>query len=76
MKITENFGSESKFSIGELVWWSDLREKDRKQFGIIEKFIKKYEGGRILVFARLFCVSKSKYEEILVINLHKVESKN
>jgi hypothetical protein len=76
MKITENFGSESKFSIGDLVWWSDLKEKDRKQIGIIEDFHKKFIGGRNLVFARLFCVSKSKYEEILVINLHKLESKN
>jgi hypothetical protein len=76
MKITENFGSEDKFKIGDLVWWTDLSQKERKQVGVIEKFIKKYEGGRILVFARLFCVSKSKYEEILVITLHKLTTQN
>ena len=53
MKTTKIFGKKSSLKVGDLVWWTDIKEIGRKKFGIIQNFKKITKGGRFVWVAHV-----------------------
>jgi hypothetical protein len=77
MKALQNsFGKIKDFNVGDLVWWTELKQVKKKNVGIIHGFKKELKGGRELLIANVYCLEKNEYRDILVAILHKVEEEN
>ena len=74
--IHNSFGKIKDFKVGDLVWWTELKEVKKKNVGIIYGFKKELKGGRELLIAKVYCLEKHEYKDILVAILHKVEPEN
>ena len=75
MKTTKIFGKKSNLKVGDLVWWTDIKEIGRKKFGIIQNFKKITKGGRFVWVAHVYHVERDEYEDILAAVLHKIRRK-
>ena len=75
MKTTKIFGKKSSLKVGDLVWWTDIKEIGRKKFGIIQNFKKITKGGRFVWVAHVYHVERDEYEDILAAVLHKIRKK-
>ena len=62
MKTTKIFGKKSNLKVGDLVWWTDIKEIGRK-------------GGRFVWVAHVYHVERDEYEDILAAVLHKIRKK-
>ncbi len=78
MKRNESLGYSAikQFDIGDLVGWTDLAGPQK--LGIIKEIYNKMQGGRPVVYARVFLIKDDKKqtllreEEIIIIKLKLV----
>lgn len=75
MKTQLDASNQANFRIGELVWWTDIKNIESKKFGIIQKLFKIEKGGRYLWYAEVFCFEKQQIKNILTTILHKMIKK-
>jgi hypothetical protein len=75
MELIENsiFGKKDRFKIGDLVWWTEIKNIAKKNLGVIHGFEKVEKGGRFLLMAKIYNIEKQQYIEILSSILHKAE---
>tara|TARA_R110000824_G_scaffold109571_4_gene257279 strand:+ start:615 stop:851 length:237 start_codon:yes stop_codon:yes gene_type:complete len=76
MKHSSTFGKRKKLKVGDLVWWTELNEINKKNIGIIKSFKEEVKGGRKLLYAVVLRTKDNKTEEIFTAVLHKVEEKS
>jgi len=70
MKVFSNsFGKNDKFSIGDVVRWSDL---SKKFIGIINDVHLEEEGGRDVAWATVYVYADEERRKILCLNLEKI----
>jgi hypothetical protein len=65
------FGKKVKLKEGDLVWWTDIENIGKKNYGIIKSFEKVARGGRFVWMAKVFFIEKSEFVTILASILHK-----
>ena len=63
------FGSELEFDIGDLVSWSKIQKKFS---GVVEELYLKDQGGRQVLYAKVFDFSEQKKYDVLCLNLKKL----
>lgn len=70
MKIrTSSFGSELDFSVGDLVSWAKIQKRFS---GVVEELYLKDQGGRQVLYARVYDFAEQKKHEVLGLNLKKL----
>ena len=70
MKIrTSTFGSELDFNVGDLVSWAKIQKRFS---GVVEELYLKDQGGRQVLYARVYDFAEQKKPEVLGLNLKKL----
>tara|TARA_R110002020_G_scaffold223954_3_gene433337 strand:- start:549 stop:791 length:243 start_codon:yes stop_codon:yes gene_type:complete len=63
------FGSELQFNVGDLVSWAKIQKRFS---GVIEEMFLKDQGGRQVLYARVFDFAEQKKHDVLALTLKKL----
>jgi len=73
MKTHPDISYQNCFDIGELVWWTDIKNIGSKNLGIVQAIYKIEKGGRSLWYAEVLCLKAQEIKHILISILYRAK---